>query len=187
MENSQITIRGLKKSYGKGAGKNEVLKGINLNIDPGQIIGYIGPNGAGKSTTVKILCGILPDFEGEVTILGKDLKKEGLEIKKHKDYRNTDCPGVNFPFDAMLNTAPMDFPGAQYFGAGKDNEYILMLDKALIAKEYAGYYKLGAAGASTSWGAGSQKACTAFQLDQGWSGSGADGIPGPQTWQRLFH
>ncbi len=82
MGNSLITIRGLKKSYGKGKGKNEVLKGINLDIHPGQIIGYIGPNGAGKSTTVKILCGILTDFEGEIRIFDKDLKTESLEIKK---------------------------------------------------------------------------------------------------------
>ena len=50
-----ISIKGLSMSYGS----NEVLKGINLEIYSGQIIGYIGPNGAGKSTTVKILLGIL--------------------------------------------------------------------------------------------------------------------------------
>jgi len=110
MENSQITIRGLKKSYGKGAGKNEVLKGINLNIDPGQIIGYIGPNGAGKSTTVKILCGILPDFEGEVTILGKDLKKESLEIKKHIGY----VPETGALYDLLTPNEYLTFIGTLY-------------------------------------------------------------------------
>ena len=39
-----ISIKNLSKSYGK----KEVLKGINLDIYPGQVIGYIGPNGAGK-------------------------------------------------------------------------------------------------------------------------------------------
>src|SRR5665647_1973247 len=115
MENSQITIRGLKKSYGKGAGKNEVLKGINLNIDPGQIIGYIGPNGAGKSTTVKILCGILPDFEGEVTILGKDLKKDSLEIKKHIGY----VPETGALYDLLTPHEYLNFIGTLY-GLEKD-------------------------------------------------------------------
>jgi ABC-2 type transport system ATP-binding protein len=82
MNNPVISIRGLRKSYVSGHSCNEVLKGIDIDISPGQVIGYIGPNGAGKSTTVKILCGILPEFEGQVTIAGKDLRKESLEIKK---------------------------------------------------------------------------------------------------------
>jgi len=81
-----ISIRGLEKSYPNGGAPKKVLKGINLEIQPGQIIGYIGPNGAGKSTTVKILCGILPNFEGEVEVLGYNLKNEALEIKKRIGY-----------------------------------------------------------------------------------------------------
>jgi ABC-2 type transport system ATP-binding protein len=52
-----ITIKNLRKSYGS----KEVLKGITLDIYPGQVIGYIGPNGAGKSTTIKMPCGLLSD------------------------------------------------------------------------------------------------------------------------------
>ncbi|PKQ63041.1 ABC transporter [Labilibaculum filiforme] len=81
-----ISIRNLEKSYQNGRIENKVLKGIDLEIKPGQIIGYIGPNGAGKSTTVKILCGLLPDFEGDVEILGFDLRKDATEIKKHIGY-----------------------------------------------------------------------------------------------------
>lgn len=81
--------------------------------------------------------------------------------------------------------AKTKFPGAGYFGSGKSNNYILMLDKALIAKGYAKYYKYGANGASTKWGSGTRAACAAFQRAQGWKGSGADGIPGPQTWALL--
>ena len=58
-----------------------MLNDINLDIYPGQIIGYIGPNGAGKSTTVKILTGIITDYEGEVTIQGKLLRDNVLYIK----------------------------------------------------------------------------------------------------------
>lgn len=73
-----ISIRNLSKRYGK----KQVLKKLNLDIYSGQVIGYIGPNGAGKSTTVKILCGLLPDFSGEVTVKGMDLRKDVLEIKR---------------------------------------------------------------------------------------------------------
>jgi ABC-2 type transport system ATP-binding protein len=110
MENSQIIIRNLKKSYGEKDAKNEVLKGINLTINPGQIIGYIGPNGAGKSTTVKILCGILPDFEGEVTIFGKDLKKDSLEIKKRIGY----VPETGALYDLLTPKEYLSFIGSLY-------------------------------------------------------------------------
>ncbi len=82
MQSPIISIKNLVKSYGR----NHVLKGIDLDIMPGQIIGYIGPNGAGKSTTVNILCGLITEFSGDVNILGFDLKKESLEIKKRIGY-----------------------------------------------------------------------------------------------------
>ncbi|GEP93746.1 ABC transporter ATP-binding protein [Chitinophaga cymbidii] len=77
-----IAIRGLRKNYGQ----KQVLKGIDLDVYPGQIIGYIGPNGAGKSTTVKILIGLLSDFEGEVSMLGQDLRKDTLTVKSLVGY-----------------------------------------------------------------------------------------------------
>lgn len=73
-----IIIKNLWKSY---SGK-PVLKGIDLAVMPGQVIGYIGPNGAGKSTTVKILCGLLSDFEGQVWVAGKDIRKEPVAAKQ---------------------------------------------------------------------------------------------------------
>jgi len=93
-----VSIRNLTKSYGE----KEVLKGINLEITPGQIIGYIGPNGAGKSTTVKILCGLISEFSGEIEIFGKDLRKQTLEIKKQVGY---------IPENAVLyeSLTPMEF------------------------------------------------------------------------------
>jgi ABC-2 type transport system ATP-binding protein len=72
-----ISIKNLKKSYGN----KEVLKGIDLVIYPGQVIGYIGPNGAGKSTTVKILCGLISNYEGEVYIKNMNLRDDAIKIK----------------------------------------------------------------------------------------------------------
>jgi len=81
-----ITIKELYKSYGSGKSKNQVLKNINLDIYPGQVIGYIGPNGAGKTTTVKILCGMIEDFSGGIRVLGYDIREESLEVKKRIGY-----------------------------------------------------------------------------------------------------
>lgn len=79
---SILQVQSLKKNYGG----TYVLKGIDLLIEEAQIIGYIGPNGAGKSTTIKILTGIIDDFEGEATVLGMDVRKHPLEIKQRIGY-----------------------------------------------------------------------------------------------------
>ena len=81
-----IRIENLRKSYNNGTEVNEVLKGINLEVSPGQIIGYIGPNGAGKSTTLKIICGLIDSFKGNVEVAGFDIRKDPTEVKRRIGY-----------------------------------------------------------------------------------------------------
>src|SRR5580698_4592323 len=97
-----ISISHLSKTYGG----NLVLKDISLDVYPGQIIGYIGPNGAGKSTTVKILTGLIPDFEGSVTINGLDLRANPLEIKRTIGYipENAEIYDVLTPMEYLQFT-----------------------------------------------------------------------------------
>lgn len=77
-----LSLQNLYKSYGN----TPVLKGIQLDIYPGQVIGYIGPNGAGKSTTVKIICGLISDYEGEVIIEGINGKLDPVAVKRKIGY-----------------------------------------------------------------------------------------------------
>jgi ABC-2 type transport system ATP-binding protein len=77
-----IQISGLNKFYGT----KQVLKDINLSIYAGQVIGYIGPNGAGKSTTVKILCGLISEFEGSVLVNGVNIQEDAVAVKKMIGY-----------------------------------------------------------------------------------------------------
>lgn len=79
--NPVISVRSLTKSYAE-----PVLRGVDLDVRAGEIVGYIGPNGAGKSTTIKILMGMIPDFSGEVTVLGRDVRTDALEIKRRVGY-----------------------------------------------------------------------------------------------------
>ncbi|MEN6391439.1 MAG: ABC transporter ATP-binding protein [Syntrophomonas sp.] len=76
-----VSLKNLTMSYGS----NQVLKGINLEVFKGQIIGYIGPNGAGKSTTVKIILGIADKFGGQVEVFGEDIKR-GTDYKRRIGY-----------------------------------------------------------------------------------------------------
>ncbi|MEM6398588.1 MAG: ABC transporter ATP-binding protein [Bacteroidota bacterium] len=73
-----LRLQNLKKSYYSKV----VLNGIDLEIEPGQIIGYIGPNGAGKSTTLRILGGLDFAFEGQVEVLGINVKDDPIAVKR---------------------------------------------------------------------------------------------------------
>jgi ABC-2 type transport system ATP-binding protein len=101
-----IKIQHLYKSYGQ----KHVLKDINLQVYPGQVVGYIGPNGAGKSTTVKVLCGLLTDYEGDVTVKGFDVKRETLDVKKRIGY----VPEVAELYDSLTPMEYLQFAGALY-------------------------------------------------------------------------
>ena len=79
-----IEIENLRMRYGNSL--DEVLKGVNLKIEPGEIIGYIGPNGAGKSTTLKIMLGMIKDYDGSVKLFGQDIKEDPLSYKSRIGY-----------------------------------------------------------------------------------------------------
>ncbi len=98
-----ISIHNLSKNYGD----KTVLSNINLDVYPGQIIGYIGPNGAGKSPTVKILTGIIQDYSGEVTVFGKNLRQTILEVKSKIGY----IPELAELYDLLTPREYLEFVG----------------------------------------------------------------------------
>jgi ABC-2 type transport system ATP-binding protein len=72
-----ISVQGLKKSYGEV----QAVKGIDFEIEPGEVFGLLGPNGAGKTTTVEILEGLRPRSSGQVTVLGFDPDRQRQQLK----------------------------------------------------------------------------------------------------------
>ena len=76
-----IETTSLCKSYGRVA----ALSDLSLAVEPG-VIGLVGANGAGKSTLLKILLGLIPPTSGRATVMGKDVVKESLAIRKFVGY-----------------------------------------------------------------------------------------------------
>lgn len=109
-----IQTRNLTKFYGK----NQILKGIDLSVLPGQIIGYIGPNGAGKSTTIKILTGLLTEYGGEVKVKGMEVAEQPLAVKQLIGY----VPENAVIYDVLTPTEYFRFLGSLYQKSGEAME-----------------------------------------------------------------
>jgi ABC-2 type transport system ATP-binding protein len=69
MSDPIIRIEGLRKAYASGT---EALKGVDLDIQKGEILALLGPNGAGKTTLINIVCGIVTATGGQVLVAGKN-------------------------------------------------------------------------------------------------------------------
>lgn len=84
-----ITIENLYKRFGK----NHVLKGVNLSVEPGRIYAILGPNGSGKTTMIKSILGMVIPDQGEISVLDGPIK-HGWKYRKQIDY----LPQIaNFP------------------------------------------------------------------------------------------
>jgi ABC-2 type transport system ATP-binding protein len=72
-----VEARNLRKSYGE----HIAVKGVDLTIGRGEIVGFLGPNGAGKTTTIKMLTGLLKPTMGSAAILGHDIERDPIAAK----------------------------------------------------------------------------------------------------------
>jgi putative ABC transport system ATP-binding protein len=70
-----VICRNLIKDYGSGDVRVRALRGVNLDISPGELTLLVGPSGCGKTTLISILAGTLDATDGDVSVLGVDLKR----------------------------------------------------------------------------------------------------------------
>ena len=77
-----IVLKDLTKTYGS----QRAIDNISFSVDSGEIVGFLGPNGAGKSTTMKILCGYIPQTSGVAQIMGMEVSKDPIGVKKRIGY-----------------------------------------------------------------------------------------------------
>ena len=77
-----IEVKSLTKRYGQ----HLAIDHLSFTINKGEIVGFLGPNGAGKSTTMNIVTGYISATEGNVSVGGKDVLEEPMEVKKQIGY-----------------------------------------------------------------------------------------------------
>ena len=80
-----LEIKGLKKGFGQGEARVEVLKGIDLGVEKGEIVVLLGPSGSGKSTLLNIIGGIDGADEGSISIGGETM--QSMSEKRLTQYR----------------------------------------------------------------------------------------------------
>jgi ABC-2 type transport system ATP-binding protein len=77
-----VLAEGLVKHYEGGEGTVEAVRGVDLEVHPGEIFGFLGPNGAGKSTMVRMLTTLLTITAGRAAVAGADLQREPDQVRR---------------------------------------------------------------------------------------------------------
>lgn len=89
---------------------------IDLRVERGSFFGFLGPNGAGKSTTIKMLTGLLAPSEGRALVLGLDIAREPLEVKRRIGVVPED---LNL-FERLTGAEMLSFAGRMYGLSGDE-------------------------------------------------------------------
>ncbi|MDX9832899.1 MAG: ABC transporter ATP-binding protein [Anaerolineae bacterium] len=92
-----IKIEGLRKRYGSGDSAVDALKGVDMHVAPGEVVGLIGPSGSGKSTLLKCLGAVIDPTAGKMTLGGKVIYDNGWITR---DLRALRRDKIGFVFQA---------------------------------------------------------------------------------------
>lgn len=81
-----ISTAGLTRTFRTKQGTVEAVRGIDLTVAPGEILGFLGPNGAGKTTTLRMLTTLLAPTGGAATVAGRDLARDPAGVRRRIGY-----------------------------------------------------------------------------------------------------
>jgi len=119
-----VELKGVVKGY------NEILAvdEVDLTIETGEIFGLLGPNGSGKSTTLKMLLGLVQPDAGSVYVLGLDVNKDAVAVKRLVGY----APESSHLYEFLTGIEFLDFIGDIYGMEAEEkrtriNEYLKAL------------------------------------------------------------
>lgn len=133
MSEDVIKVEGLTKSYGRF----QALKGLNLNVHRGEVLGFLGPNGAGKSTTIRVLLGLLKADGGAIELLGQDPWKDVVSLHRRLAY----VPGDVSLWPGMTGGEAIDLLGSLRGGLDENRRAELIerfeLDPTKRGRQYS--------------------------------------------------
>jgi putative ABC transport system ATP-binding protein len=83
-----LVVDDLQKGFGSGSSRLEVLKGVSMEMNPGELVALMGPSGCGKSTLLNIIGGLLPADSGEIILKGRKygLKNPSNVVDVRREY-----------------------------------------------------------------------------------------------------
>jgi ABC-2 type transport system ATP-binding protein len=117
MRQPAIETIGLSKDFGSGRG----LFDLSLEVHEGEILGFLGPNGAGKSTTMRLLLGLIAPTSGQARILGLDMARDGLALRRRIGY----LPGDFGLYPGLTGAALLEYFARLYGGVPSDRVAVL--------------------------------------------------------------
>jgi ABC-2 type transport system ATP-binding protein len=135
-----IETRQLRRTFGDFA----AVDGIDLRVERRQFYGFLGPNGAGKSTTIKMLTGLLSPTSGEIFVLGMDLDRHAVEVKR----RIGVVPEGLALFDRLTGNQLLNFVGRMYgldraTAAARAAELLAFMDLVAASEQIVADYSHG--------------------------------------------
>ncbi|MBT6235238.1 MAG: ATP-binding cassette domain-containing protein [Bacteroidetes bacterium] len=122
-----IEINQLTKVYGE----QKAINNISFSVGTGEVVGFLGPNGAGKSTTMKILSGFIPATSGTAKVMGIDVAKDPLAVKKRIGY----LPELNPLYDDMFIVEYLQFNADIYQLKNAKQEIERVINKTGLSVE----------------------------------------------------
>ncbi|MFZ5731125.1 MAG: ABC transporter ATP-binding protein [Pseudomonadota bacterium] len=122
-----ISVRDLTVEF--GGGKVRVLKGLNLDVKRGEVLGFVGPSGAGKSVLMRTIIGLVPKVAGTIEVMGTELGSADLAARRAIERRW----GILFQHGALFSSLSVrqniQFPVREYLDVSDR-----LLDEITIAK-----------------------------------------------------
>ena len=114
-----IKVKQLEFSYKKAI--NKAIRGIDFNINDGEIFGFLGPSGAGKTTTQRIIIGLLRGYSGNVEVFGRERRQWG------KDFFEKVGVAFDFPnlYEKLTAYENLDLLGSYYRNNSSNKDELL--------------------------------------------------------------
>ena len=122
-----IAVRGLTKHYGDFT----AVRGLELDVAGGEVLGLVGPNGAGKTTTLRCLAGIISPTSGSVAIAGHDLQRDPIAAKRALAF----IPDEPHLFDYLSVEEHLRFVARLYGVRDLESRMPVLLDEMELAEK----------------------------------------------------